>query len=229
MQPYVFPYIGYFQLICATDKFVFYDDVDFIKGGWINRNKILINNKENLFTVPLKEASSFKLINETVLHPVIYPKWKKKFFKSLSQTYSKAKYFNEVFPVIKKVFDSQNDISNLAVESILEIMEYLGIERDFYLSSRDFPDSKGMERANRIIEITNRLGCDSYINMPGGKKLYGKDFFAEHKIKLEFLQPSVNEYDQNINGFVSGLSIIDVLMFNSIEETRLLLTKYQLV
>jgi hypothetical protein len=228
MQPYVFPYIGYFQLIYATDKFVFYDDVDFIKGGWINRNKILINKKEHLFTVPLKEASSFNLINETVLHPVIYQKWKTKFLKSLSQTYCKAKYFNEVFPIIQKVFESKNDISNLAMESILEFMDYLDVERDFYLSSRDFPDTKGMERANRIIEITNRLGGDSYINMPGGKKLYGKEFFAEHKIKLEFLQPSISVYDQNMNGFVPGLSIIDILMYCSKRQVHEILKDYKL-
>ena len=83
MQPYVFPYIGYFQLINAVDIFVFYDDVNYIKGGWINRNKLLLNGKESLFTIPLNNASSFKLIKDTEIHPNLFPIWKNKFLKSI--------------------------------------------------------------------------------------------------------------------------------------------------
>src|SRR4051812_42347879 len=96
MQPYIFPYIGYFQLIAAVDAFVIYDDVNYIKQGWINRNRILFNGKDLLFTVPLENASSFKKINEVSVHKHLYEGWKVKFGKSLRATYFKAPYFNEI-------------------------------------------------------------------------------------------------------------------------------------
>ena len=67
MQPYLFPYLGYFQLIAAVDKFVFYDDVNFIKNGWINRNRLLISGKVNYITIPLSGASSFLKINQVLV------------------------------------------------------------------------------------------------------------------------------------------------------------------
>lgn len=93
MQPYIFPYIGYFQLINAVDKFIIYDDVNYIKQGWINRNKILLNNEDYLFTFPLKNASSYKKINEIELSENLYSKWKIKFFKTL-EVYKKHLIMN---------------------------------------------------------------------------------------------------------------------------------------
>jgi len=103
MQPYFFPYIGYFQLVAAVNKFVIYDDVNFIKRGWINRNNVLINKKSNLFTVPLIKASQNTLINDTKINLKFYNIWKVKFLRSLEQSYKKAPYFTEVYNLIKNV------------------------------------------------------------------------------------------------------------------------------
>ena len=229
MQPYVFPYIGYFQLIKAVDKFVFYDDVNYIKGGWINRNKILSNGKENLFTVPLDDASSFKLICDTGLNPRLYSKWKLKFFKTVSQSYSNAPYYKDVYPIIDKSFDSATTISEVSINSVKLVCDYLCIRKDFYLSSIDFSDSKGMEREERLVHVCRKSDSEYYINMVSGSTLYTKDYFLKNGIKLDFLKPIITEYPQKNNEFVTGLSIIDVLMFNSKQEVKEMLNKFTLI
>ena len=125
MQPYFFPYIGYFQLIAAVNKFVIYDDVNFIQGGWINRNNILINKKSSLFTVPLVKVSSNTLINDTKINLKFYNVWKVKFLRSLEHSYKKAPYFTEVYNLIENVLEiNENDlISKLELNSIKNVID----------------------------------------------------------------------------------------------------------
>lgn len=230
MQPYIFPYLGYFQLINAVDTFVFYDDVNFIKQGWINRNKILINGQENLFTIPIKRASSFELINQTELHPVIYKKWKKKFLKGIEQSYKKAPFFWNVFPVIENLFDKNyNTIADLSMASIKIFANYLGLKTKFEISSDKFSDTKELERAARLKTINKSLKASTYINAIGGIELYSKEDFRQDNIDLKFLKSELKTYPQFNNEFISGLSIIDVLMFNSKEKVNEMLGNYQLV
>lgn len=230
MQPYLFPYVGYFQLINSIDKFVFYDDVNYIKQGWINRNKVLVNGKETLFTVPLKKASSFSKINEIEIHPNLYNKWKNKFYKTLSQSYQKSDHFNKVFPIVEKVFDQEYDsISGMAINSIKSVTDYLGFEKEFYISSKDFPDTAEEDRSDRLIKIVGELCSDNYINNSGGKELYDKTYFKNNGVNLLFIEPELSEYKQDSESFIKGLSIIDVLMNNSKEEIKEILNKYELV
>lgn len=230
MQPYIFPYLGYFQLINAVDTFVFYDDVNFIKQGWINRNKILINGQENLFTIPIKKASSFELINQTELHPVIYKKWKNKFLKGLEQSYKKAPFFSDIFPVIENLFDKNyNTISDLSMVSIKIFANYLVLETKFEISSEKFSDTRELDRTKRLQIINKSLQASTYINAIGGRELYNKEDFKQDNIDLKFLKPELKAYKQFDNNFISGLSIIDVLMFNSKEEVRAMCDNYTLV
>ena len=127
MQPYIFPYLGYFQLINAVDDFVFYDDVHFIKRGWINRNQILVNGNEFLFSVPLIKASQNKLINE--IEVKLDEKWLVQFYLTLEQNYVHAPYFKETFQLIKRVFSSEFiTISDLAIASVKLVTEYIGLK-----------------------------------------------------------------------------------------------------
>lgn len=230
MQPYLFPYIGYFQLIKAVDTFVFYDDVNFIKQGWINRNQILVNHDPNLFTVPLKKASSFKQINEIEINYALYPQWKKKFLRKIEQSYAKAPYFKEVFPIVSNVFSAPvSNISNLAVQSVIETSTYLGLNKKFKVSSEEFSKTKEFERTKRLISINRQLKANTYINALGGKELYSKEEFRREGINLHFLKPNLNAYEQFGGEFVKGLSIIDVLMFNSKEKTFKILNEYSLI
>lgn len=223
MQPYFFPYIGYFQLINAVDKFVIYDDVNFIKGGWINRNKILYNNGPLMINIPMLGASSFKKINE-----IQVGNNKKKILKTISQAYKKAFFYNEVFSLVSDIIDyDNNNLAFFICNSISKINEYLHIDTQIMLSSELQKDNqvKGQER---IISMCKELNASEYYNAIGGKKLYDKSLFAKNNIILSFINTKSIEYCQFNNEFIPSLSIIDVMMFNSPEKISGLLKEYEL-
>ena len=228
MQPYVFPYIGYFHLIQSSDFFVFYDDVNFIKKGWINRNRILLDNSDFLFSVPVSKASQNVAINQIEL--AINDHWRSKFYKTLERAYVKAPVYDDVFPLIKSVFDREHKyISDLAISSISSVYSYLDISFEFARSSIFSPETKGLDKADRLIEIVKKLGGDQYVNTEGGRDLYSENYFKESGVELYFLSSSEIEYRQFINAFTPSLSIIDVLMFNKSSTIKTLLTQYELV
>lgn len=228
MQPYLFPYLGYFQLINAIDTFIFYDDVNFIKGGWINRNRIVVDDNVTFFTVPLAKASSFKKISETEIKKSAFQLWKIKFFRTLEQSYKEAPYCNKVLPLVKEVFEKQQNISSLSKYSILAVLEYLRIEKNFvYSSSKYGNDQKTGEQ--RVIDICLKEDATHYYNAIGGKDLYNEKMFHEEGIELRFLEPNLDAYMNAREKFIPGLSIIDVMMFNSIDDIHAMLKKYQLL
>lgn len=229
MQPYIFPYIGYFQLIHSVDKFVLYDDVNFMKQGWVNRNNVLINKSKSLFTVPLDKSSSFNQINETLLHPVLYNKWRAKFLKSLKQAYARAPYRDETLELVENVLKIESTISELAGHSVIEVLKYLNIDKEIYWSAESYSNTKDLEKADRIIEICKQLNSSTYINVKAGMELYDKNYFKSSGIELKFISPELNSYNQYCEPFIPGLSIIDVLMFNSPSEIKELLTNYTLL
>lgn len=225
VQPYVFPYIGYFQLISAVDAFVFYDDVNFIKRGWINRNKILLNQKEKLISIPLSKASQNKLINEIKVN---YSKEYYNLFTTIKNAYRKAPYFDDCIGLVEEVLMTKYEsIGDLSQASIRKTFLYLGIEKKFLVSSHDFPSTRNLERADRLIEITKALGGNVYVNPMNGSSLYSKEYFRENSIQLEFIQPIFSEYKQLGGPFLQGLSMIDVLMFNSTEDCVQMFNNYK--
>ena len=226
MQPYIFPYIGYFQLINAVDKFVIFDDVNFIKKGWINRNRILQNNSANVFTVPLVKASQNRLINSIQVSNDI--KWKEKLSLTLQHSYGKAPFFNTIYKMVMSVFESEADtISELAYMSLKIVCDYLDIKIKFVFSSEY--NNKHMKGQDRIIDICLLENTTQYINAFGGKELYSPQAFQEKGIELFFVKTKPYEYKQFNNPFVSNLSIIDILMFNEKERVQELLGLYELV
>ncbi|MCB9188195.1 MAG: WbqC family protein [Flavobacteriales bacterium] len=227
MQPYFFPYVGYFQLINSVDVFVFYDDVNFIKRGWINRNNILVNSEASMFSIPLIKASQNKLINEIELG--YDEKWVQKFFITLEHSYKKAPYFNPVFNLVQEVFNqSHKTIADLTMSSVVRTADYLGLTTRFEVSSKQFSETKGMDRADRLIEICRLLNAETYINPTGGRELYNKPYFKERQIELMFIENKFFPYKQFEGNFIPGLSIIDLLMFNSPEQVKELLNHYTL-
>lgn len=226
MQPYLFPYLGYFQLIEAADIFVFYDDVNFITNGWIHRNRVLVNNKASYFTIPCLKASQNKLINE--IDHALDKKSRRKLLNKIKFAYKSAPYFDDVYPIFENVIHSnQSSISELAIQSVKDSAEYLDIKTIFKKSSEHF-DNASRGRADRLIDIAIKEAADTYINAVGGKKIYEKSYFLEKGIELQFLKPSFSEYKQFGEKFTDGLSIIDVMMFNSVERIQSLLKTYSL-
>ena len=228
MQPYIFPYAGYFQLLQAADKFVVYDDVNFIKGGWINRNRILLEGKDFLFTIPLQDASPNKKINEVFIHEQLYDNWKKKFYKSLSSAYRKAPFFDPVRSLVSGVLEMEaTSIGALATQSLLAIKNYLQLPAEVVLTSAVYNNAHLFGK-ERVIDICLKEGATTYINASGGQALYEKDFFCSRGIDLYFIKSEKSAYTQLENEHVPWLSIIDVLMFNSVFDTNRILSHYSL-
>ncbi|QBY03134.1 hypothetical protein E2K93_01560 [Thalassotalea sp. HSM 43] len=224
MQPYLFPYIGYFQLAHHSDYFVFYDDVNFIKRGHVNRNRILNNEQALRFTLPVLKASQNAKINELFFDIDVY-----KLLKTISHSYSKAPFFEEIYELVERVVKDENrNVAKLASNSVKEVFEYLGLEKKFYYSS-ELNYDRTLSAADKLCEITKLLNDVHYCNSIGGLDLYEKEHFAQKGISLSFISTKHLSYDQKINGFVKDLSIIDVLMFNSIEDTKKLFEEYHII
>lgn len=227
MQPYFFPYIGYWQLIHAVDRFVIYDDVNYIIRGWVNRNRILINGEPSYITMPLQQASQNKRICDISLQPS--PIWRNKLVKSVETAYRKAPCFAEVFPVIERVIRHEADnLSDYLAHQLQTLAAFMGTNTEFVVSSRCY-ENNDLPGQARILDICKHEGATSYINPQGGQALYERDDFTQCGIDLKFLIPSAIEYKQFGATHVPWLSIIDVMMFNSKSQLSTLLNKYELV
>lgn len=222
MQPYLFPYIGYFHLIMSSDIFVIYDDVNFMKQSYINRNNIVLNKNKYRFTLPVPNSSSNTLIKD-----LQYDASSEKLVRTLAQAYSKAPYYNAVFPTLEKILKFENRyINHFCMNSLIQIFDYLGLSKKIVLSS-NLEYERNASASEKLVSICNIFKADTYINTPGGRDLYNKGMFTPHGINLQFIKPQLNEYKQaNTDEFLPGLSIIDVLMNNSIEGTLELLSNF---
>jgi hypothetical protein len=227
MQPYLFPYIGYFQLINQVDKFILYDDVNYINRGWINRNRILLNGEDKMVTLPLRGASQNKLINEISIHND--KKEKKKLLKTIRHAYIDSPYYDNVFPLIEEIM--LNDEVNLAkfIEfSLKKIANYLDLDTKFLVSS-EIEKNNELKGQDKILNICKLLDANIYINPIGGYELYSKEKFIEEGIELYFIKTNDIKYNQKSDEFIPNLSIIDILMFNSKYNVKLLLEEYKLI
>lgn len=206
MQPYFCPHIGYFQLVDSVDTFVFYDDVQYIKRGYINRNEL---KNEYKFTVPVSNASTKRKINE------VNVSWNNPFFKkfktAIEKIYCKSINYNEVVDILDDVFSAKpTTISDLAIDSVIKFSKYIGITTTF-LKSSDIDFECTVDKSMNLINICKTLSCDHYINSIGGQKLYDKDFFFSNGIKLNFLsgrnsKSIIDEvFDQPVDKYLESL------------------------
>lgn len=224
MQPYFMPYIGYWQLLNAVDTYVVYDDVNYINRGWINRNNILISGSSYMFSIMLKKASQNKLINEIEIVDDF-----SKLKKQIEFAYKKAPYYDSISVLLNKIFDCPNmNLSEFLLNSMRVVCDYLNINTTLIKSS-DVKKDNTLHAESKILDICRVLKADVYYNAIGGQSLYNKDVFKTNGIDLKFLKPEIMPYKQFKNDFVAGLSIIDVLMFNSAEKTNAMLDGYVLV
>lgn len=227
MQPYFFPYLGYFQLVQSVDHFVFYDDVMFIKKGWINRNRILMQRTDFMVTIPLEKQSQHKSIRESTIawHTDFAPKC----ITQLEAAYKKAPQFIPVMDLIRRVLDAKPlSLADLAARSVMLTWEYLGLQKQFYQST-ELGIAQDVGRAQRLIDITKSLGAHEYRNALNGQALYAKPAFAAQGIDLTFVEAALPVYKQDgVDTFIPGLSIIDVLMWNSKADVVDMVQQYTL-
>jgi UDP-glucose 6-dehydrogenase len=227
MQPYFFPYIGYIQLINAVDKFVIYDNIQYTKKGWINRNRILVNGKAEYISLPLKKGSDYLDVNERKLAET-FAKEKVKLLNKIAESYKKAPYFESIYPVFEAIMNYQTDnLFEFIYRSITGICNYLDIKTQLIISST-IPIDHSLKSQDKVLAICKELEASQYINSIGGTELYSKEFFKHSNIILDFIRPENIIYRQYNNEFIPWLSIIDVLMFNSKESTSYYLSKINL-
>jgi hypothetical protein len=227
MQPYLFPYIGYFQLINSVNKFIIYDDVQWIKGGWINRNRILVNNQNKLITLSVKKRSSLDKISEFEIDD--NPKNRVTFLNQIKSAYKKAPFFQQIFPLIEEIINyKEKNLSKLIINSLQKINSYLEIKTSIYVSS-SIKKNNHLKSQDRIINICKTIKADSYINPIGGVSLYNKEAFLLNGINLFFLKTGKIKYQQFNKEFIPNLSIIDVMMFNSKETVSKMLNEFNLL
>ncbi|OGU59486.1 MAG: hypothetical protein A2V66_17195 [Ignavibacteria bacterium RBG_13_36_8] len=223
MQPYFFPYIGYFQLMNAVDEFVVYDNIEFSKKGWINRNRILVNGKDSYITIPLRKDSDYLDVRDRYLAET-WSSEKIKMLKRIIGSYRKAPRFDFVYPIIEKVilFEESN-LFKFVLNSLKIVKEYLEIRTSFVISSTISIDH-ALKAEKKVIALCKARKATEYLNPIGGIELYEKDNFKDEGIDLQFFKTNDVRYKQFKNDFVPSLSIIDVMMFNSKEEIKEYLT-----
>ena len=229
MQPYFIPYLGYWQMMKAVDQYIVYDDVNYIKGGWINRNNVLMQGQARLYNLPVLGASPNKLINEVEVN--CDPRQQTKTLRTLEMCYSHAPYYAQVYPLMQNVLMYQeNNLAKYLMHSFEVIGEYLGITAQMKLSSELEKDCS-LKAHEKVIDICRRTGATEYYNAIGGIPLYEphRAEFEEHGIDLKYLKMKPVEYKQYKNEFVPNLSIVDVMMFNSQEECQKFLSEYELI
>lgn len=227
MQPYFLPYIGYWQLMNAVDRYVIYDDVNFIKGGWINRNRILLNGQPHYLNVPMVGASSNKKIMEIEVNTD--PRLINKNLRILQAAYAKAPYFPQTFPIAEKILNCGcTKLGEYLIYSIKVIAEHLGIQTELIISSQ-IDKNTSLHGQDKVLDICSRLGATEYYNAIGGMGLYCYEIFREHNIELKFLEPCIVEYQQFGTSFQPNLSILDLLMFNPLEDMQHFLQRYSLI
>lgn len=224
MQPYFLPYMGYWQLISAVDEFVLYDNIEYTKKGWINRNRFLQNGKDALFSLPLKAASDFLPVYERFLADSFE---REKLVRQLQEAYRRAPFFDQNFPVIKEIILHPEQNLFLYIEnSIHAICRYLDIKTPIIRSSAIAIDHQSLKAEDKVIEICHFLHADQYMNPIGGLGLYDKTEFESKGIDLTFLRSQPLGYTQFGENFLPHLSILDVMMFNDRHQVRSFLDRY---
>ena len=227
MQPYFFPYIGYWQLLNAVDRFVIYDDVAFIKGGWVNRNRILINGKPSYITVPLSHASPNKRICDLSLRAS--PAWQRKMIKSIENTYKRSPHFSEIFSESVKQLEYQaSNLADFLAHHLGAMASLLGINTEFVITSRCYENSDLIGQ-DRVLDICKAEGARAYINLQGGQVLYDSESFDDADVDLRFIMTRMTAYKQRSAGFLPNLSIIDALMEIGVEGVKQRLVEYDLI
>jgi hypothetical protein len=228
MQPYLFPYIGYFQLIKSVDEFIIYDNIQYTKKGWINRNRILVNGKDQLITATIKKDSDYLDISERKLSE----SWgsdRNKILNIIKNEYRRSSNFEETYSIIEScLLNDKNNLFEFIYESIKIINRYLDIETPIVVSSSINIDHS-LKSKDKVISITKSRGGDIYVNPIGGMELYKKEDFKKNGIQLNFIKSNPIEYRQFDNEFIPWLSIIDVMMFNKKEDVKKYLEQYTLI
>lgn len=227
MQPYFFPYLGYFQLVAAVNTFVVWDDVQYIQRGWVNRNRILLNSEPTYITLPVEKAAQTAYINERQVTDLAAAT--PKILGQIHAAYRKAPYYAETRDLVEKILTlPERNLGRYLFQGLQLICQYMELETVLLLSSELQKDDEGLSSTQRILEICKTQNADMYVNAIGGRHLYQAEDFSAQGMELRFIAMEDIHYDQSVTPFVPYLSIIDVLMFNNKAMLQAMLQRYSL-
>jgi hypothetical protein len=232
MQPYFFPYIGHFQLIKVVDKWIAFDMVQYMRHHWVNRNRILHPKADwQHITVPLQKHPREILIKDVLV--LSGQEWRRKIIAQLEHYRKKAPFFKETTDMVKDcLFSAETEtlhLSRINIAILKKVCLRLDIKFDYSIfSEMDLQIGEISDPGEWALSISELLGVEEYINPPGGREIFDPSKFSAKGIGLKFLKPELSPYLQKGYEFVSGLSIIDVMMWNSKEEIRKMLCLYEL-
>lgn len=226
MQPYFMPYIGYYQLIAAVDTFVVYDNIKYTKKGWINRNRMLQNGTDAVFSLPLKKDSDTLDVVQRELAADFNCD---KLLNQFKGAYQSAPYFEQTFPLLERIVRCEDDnLFRYVHHSLVETCTHLGIDTEIRVSS-EIAINHDLKGQDKVLALCGALGAATYVNAIGGMELYSKEIFWERGIELKFIKSRPFEYAQLGDEFVPWLSIVDVLMFNSVREVQAQLNQFDMI
>lgn len=229
MQPYFLPYIGYFQLIEMVDEFVIYDNIEFSKASWIRRNRMLQNGKDVFFTLPIKKDSDFLDVDQRYLVDN-FEMEAGKLLRRIESNYSKAPYYEEFYPVLKKIiFCEERNLFDYILNSVIGIKEYLDIQTPIKILSKLGKDIHQLKAQDKVIGACKALRATHYINSSGGTHLYNSKSFQDENIELLYYRANHIEYSQFNHKFIPSLSVLDIGMFNDVTKIREYLNDYQII
>lgn len=218
MQPYFFPYIGYFQLIHSVDEFVIFDQAQHIRRSWITRNRILNAHKETVYiNVPVCKAPRETKIKDIIINNEL--NWQEKIIQQLNY-YKDAPNYSHVLEFVKECLRKEyTKLSQLNTCLLRKTCKLLNIETNITVLSESFPSIDEADDADEWgIIVSKALNATTYINAIGGKEFYNTQKYNEEGLEIKFVNPMLEPYKQFNHEFISGLSIIDVLMFNNIDH-----------
>lgn len=229
MQPYFFPYIGYFQLIAACDKYIFFDTPQFERRSWMNRNRIInVAEGSTYISVPVVKAPQKTAICD--MHINNSTNWREKLLAQLEVYKKRAPYYRETMEIVRSVIARETDsLVKMNVASVIEPCKYVGIDTDWsILTQMGLSIRQDCKADEWCLEISKAMGAEDYINPPGGQSFYDREKYAAEGVRLHFIHPELLPYEQGVGRFEPGLSIIDVMMYNSPEKIREMLNAYSL-
>ena len=187
MQPYFYPYLGYYQLISECDAFIFLDDVNFIRKGFVHRNFINLAGERSQINLRLVKASQNKKINELQIADSTSD-----FVNRVESCYKKSIHWDDVSEILSEHnVEKASSLSEFLIKININLISRFGIDVKILKSSDIELDVFGLRGEDRIIELTKAIGGTSYLNLPGGKSLYSAEKFLEHGLGLEFITPQL--------------------------------------
>jgi len=227
MQPYLLPYIGYFQLIDQVDRFVIYDDIQFTKKGWIQRNRFLRNGEPVLFSLPLRKASDYLYVRDREISEAYNAP---KMIAQIANSYRRAPQFDQVMPLIEEIFGhTDTNLFGFVKHSVDRVCAFLGLKTQIIVSS-SLGDTTAFKGQDRVLAICKALKATEYVNPIGGLNLYQASAFDAKGIALQFMRRTDLSYAQFSHPFVPDLSILDMVMFNTVADARALIaSRYEMV